>query len=145
MFCSWCWRSWQQRQRRKQLCPISKCSRACSGNARHLLKILLLMFLSMNLALSKTSSHCCSAQTECRGGESPCQKRYFQHHFAAGTLQRLLLSAALAAHVQHCARRKRPFLIRPLENTLIKLLKSLDFYDDEGRIKIAIGATRLFP
>ena len=39
-----------------------------------------------------------------------------------------------------CARRKRPFLVRPLENTLIKLLKSLDFYDDLGREKIAIGA-----
>ena len=37
-------------------------------------------------------------------------------------------------------RRKRPFLIRPLENTLIKLLKSLDFYDELGRDKIAIGA-----
>ena len=35
--------------------------------------------------------------------------------------------------------RKRPFLIRPLENTLIKLLKSLDFYDELGRDKIAIG------
>lgn len=42
--------------------------------------------------------------------------------------------------VPACTHRKRPFLIRPLENTLIKLLKSLDFYDDEGRIKIAIGA-----
>ena len=40
----------------------------------------------------------------------------------------------------HAWHRKRPFLIRPLENTLIKLLKSLDFYNDEGRIKIAIGA-----
>ncbi len=37
--------------------------------------------------------------------------------------------------------RKRPFLVRPLENTLIKLLKSLDFYDDLGREKIAIGAS----
>ena len=35
--------------------------------------------------------------------------------------------------------RKRPFLVRPLENTLIKLLKSLDFYDESGREKIAIG------
>ncbi|KAK9908637.1 hypothetical protein WJX75_000787 [Coccomyxa subellipsoidea] len=40
--------------------------------------------------------------------------------------------------------RKRPFLIRPLENTLIKLLKSLDFYNDEGRIKIAIATARCF-
>lgn len=36
--------------------------------------------------------------------------------------------------------RRRPFLIRPLENTLIKLLKTLDFYDDAGREKLAIGA-----
>jgi len=37
-------------------------------------------------------------------------------------------------------RRRRPFLIRPLENTLIKLLRSLDFYDELGRSKIAMGA-----
>lgn len=37
-------------------------------------------------------------------------------------------------------RRRRPFLIRPLENTLIKLLRSLDFYDEPGRVKIAMGA-----
>ena len=41
--------------------------------------------------------------------------------------------------------RKRPFLIRPLENTLIKLLKSLDFYDELGRDKIAIGEQRPHP
>ncbi len=41
--------------------------------------------------------------------------------------------------------RKRPFLIRPLENTLIKLLKSLDFYDSLGRDKIAIGERRSCP
>ena len=41
--------------------------------------------------------------------------------------------------------RKRPFLIRPLENTLIKLLKSLDFYDELGRDKIAIGEQRHAP
>lgn len=52
----------------------------------------------------------------------------------------------LAAHLTGCVDvscRKRPFLIRPLENTLIKLLKSLDFYNDEGRIKIAIGERSL--
>lgn len=52
----------------------------------------------------------------------------------------------LAAHLTGslgASRRKRPFLIRPLENTLIKLLKSLDFYNDEGRIKIAIGERSL--
>eukprot|EP00884_Botryococcus_braunii_P005038 jgi/Botrbrau1/14535/Bobra.0212s0002.1 len=40
--------------------------------------------------------------------------------------------------------RRRPFLVRPLENTLIKLLKSLDFYQDEGRKKIAIATARCF-
>jgi len=39
--------------------------------------------------------------------------------------------------------RRRPFLIRPLENTLIKLLRSLDFYDELGRTKIAMGAPLL--
>lgn len=39
--------------------------------------------------------------------------------------------------------RRRPFLIRPLENTLIKLLRSLDFYDEVGRTKIAMGAPPL--
>lgn len=34
-------------------------------------------------------------------------------------------------------------MVRPLENTLIKLLKSLDFYQDEGRTKIAIGESQL--
>jgi hypothetical protein len=35
--------------------------------------------------------------------------------------------------------RRRPFLIRSLENTLVKLILSLEFYDDVGRQKIAIG------
>ena len=39
--------------------------------------------------------------------------------------------------------RRRPFLIRPLENTLIKLLRSLDFYDEPGRDKIAMGTACL--
>ena len=42
------------------------------------------------------------------------------------------------AELQILARR-RPFLVRPLENTLVKLLKTLDFYDDAGREKLAIG------
>lgn len=37
------------------------------------------------------------------------------------------------------AYRRRPFLVRPLENTLIKLLRSLDFHDEIGHTKIAIG------
>ena len=39
-----------------------------------------------------------------------------------------------------CFGRRRPFLIRPLENTLVKLILSLEFYSQEGRQKIAIGA-----
>lgn len=35
--------------------------------------------------------------------------------------------------------RRRPFLIKSLENTLSKLLKSLDFYDNAARHKVAIG------
>lgn len=35
-------------------------------------------------------------------------------------------------------RRRRPFLIRSLENTLVKLILSLEFYDAVGREKIAI-------
>lgn len=35
--------------------------------------------------------------------------------------------------------RRRPFLIRALENTLVKLIMSLEFYDEAGRQKIAIG------
>ena len=41
-----------------------------------------------------------------------------------------------------CSRRRRPFLIRPLENTLVKLILSLEFYSQEGRQKIAVGARR---
>ena len=43
----------------------------------------------------------------------------------------------------HCVMmpcRRRPFLIRPLENTLVKLILSLEFYSQEGRQKIAISA-----
>lgn len=36
--------------------------------------------------------------------------------------------------------RRRPFLVKSLENTLIKLILSMEFYDDQGRKKIAIGA-----
>jgi len=39
--------------------------------------------------------------------------------------------------------RRRPFLIKSLENTLSKLLKSLDFYDNAARHKVAIGMSRL--
>lgn len=35
--------------------------------------------------------------------------------------------------------RRRSFLIKSLENTLAKLLKSLDFYDADARHKVAIG------
>ena len=40
--------------------------------------------------------------------------------------------------------RRRPFLVKALENTLIKLILSLEFYDEEGRQKIAIAMARCF-
>lgn len=39
--------------------------------------------------------------------------------------------------------RRRPFLIKSLENTLSKLLKSLDFYDNAARHKVAIGTSNV--
>jgi hypothetical protein len=39
--------------------------------------------------------------------------------------------------------RRRPFLIKALENTLTKLLLSLEFFDEEGRKKIAIATSRI--
>ena len=41
--------------------------------------------------------------------------------------------------------RRRPFLIKSLENTLSKLLKSLDFYDNAARHKVAIGTISEHP
>lgn len=35
--------------------------------------------------------------------------------------------------------RRRPFLIRGLENTMIKLLLSAEFFDDSNRRKLGIG------
>lgn len=35
--------------------------------------------------------------------------------------------------------RRRPFLVQRLEEVLKKLLTSLEFFDNEGRKKIAIG------
>lgn len=40
--------------------------------------------------------------------------------------------------------RRRPFLVKALENTLIKLILSLEFYDQEGRKKIAVAMARCF-
>lgn len=40
--------------------------------------------------------------------------------------------------------RRRPFLVKNLENTLVKLLLSLEFYDDEGRQRIALALARIF-
>ncbi|KDD75188.1 hypothetical protein H632_c819p1 [Helicosporidium sp. ATCC 50920] len=39
--------------------------------------------------------------------------------------------------------RRRPFLVKHLENTLVKLLLSMEFYDDLGRTKIAIALSRV--
>ena len=44
-----------------------------------------------------------------------------------------------------CLRRRRPFLVRGLENTLVKLLLSLEFFDEAGRQKIAIGEQGIHP
>jgi hypothetical protein len=35
--------------------------------------------------------------------------------------------------------RRRPFLVKGLENTLNKFILSLEFYDEAGRKKIAVG------
>lgn len=40
--------------------------------------------------------------------------------------------------------RRRPFLIKALENTLVKFILSLDFYDQAGRQKIAIATALVF-
>lgn len=40
--------------------------------------------------------------------------------------------------------RRRPFLIRALENTLVKLILSLEFYSQDGRKKIAMAMARIF-
>lgn len=40
-----------------------------------------------------------------------------------------------------CDRRRRPFLVKNLENVLIKLLMSLEFFDEPAREKLAIGKT----
>lgn len=49
---------------------------------------------------------------------------------------KILRSAALRVS----GNRRRPFLIRALENTLVKLILSLEFYSQDGRQKIAMGA-----
>lgn len=38
-----------------------------------------------------------------------------------------------------CVPRRRPFLIRGLENTLSKLMLSLEFFDEVGRKKLGMG------
>ena len=43
----------------------------------------------------------------------------------------------------HALVRRRPFLVQRLEEVLKKLLTSLEFFDTEGRKKIAIGVFRL--
>ena len=40
--------------------------------------------------------------------------------------------------------RRRPFLVKALENTLIKLILSLEFYDEAGRKKIAVAMACCF-
>lgn len=45
------------------------------------------------------------------------------------------------ARAFHGLVRRRPFLVQRLEEVLKKLLTSLEFFDHEGRKKIAIGAS----
>lgn len=40
--------------------------------------------------------------------------------------------------------RRRPFLIKSLESTLIKLFLSLEFFDEEGKKRIAMASSRIF-
>ena len=40
--------------------------------------------------------------------------------------------------------RRRPYLVKALENTLAKLVKSLDFYDEAGRLKVAAAVAQSF-
>ena len=80
-------------------------------------------------------------QTMLRCAQRPCSPYLSLRHASSG--MRLHDQLHAEPDLASCARRKRPFLVRPLENTLIKLLKSLDFYDDLGREKIAIGAALL--
>ena len=51
----------------------------------------------------------------------------------------LTTTATALCSCQSVVCRRRPFLIKSLENTLSKLLKSLDFYDNAARHKVAIG------
>ena len=55
------------------------------------------------------------------------------HVFADCAFESAPLSAAC------CVRRRRPFLIKSLENTLNKLILSLEFYEENDRKKIAIS------
>merc|ERR1711904_101153 len=40
--------------------------------------------------------------------------------------------------------RKKPFLVKGLESTLVKLLRQLEFFDDEGKTKLAIATALIF-
>jgi len=40
--------------------------------------------------------------------------------------------------------RKKPFLVKGLESTLVKLLRQLEFFDDEGKTKLAIATALVF-
>eukprot|EP00891_Asterochloris_glomerata_P001856 jgi/Astpho2/1856/Aster-00382 len=53
---------------------------------------------------------------------------------------------AILPYIKVCQQliRRRPFLIKALESTLSKLLKSLDFYDEDARQKVAIATARVF-
>jgi hypothetical protein len=87
-----------------------------------------------------------SAQRAQRGVER-APNAYSTTHCAAGPLfvaQVLAAPASREGIVPYIKMfqtliRRRPFLIKALENTLIKLIMSMEFFDEEGRKKIAIG------
>ena len=62
--------------------------------------------------------------------------RYITAAFTCTTL-----FSAVVTQIPCVMHRRRPFLIKSLENTLSKLLKSLDFYDNAARHKVAIGTS----
>jgi hypothetical protein len=55
-----------------------------------------------------------------------------------------LASAALLNQRRHQNPRRKPFLIKGLEATLNKFILSLEFYDADGRAKIAIAVALVF-
>jgi hypothetical protein len=84
--------------------------------------------------LAKDVHHRSTAATWSFTAENNWQRRQQQVLCGAG---------GFTMHIWVChTHRRRPFLVRGLENTLVKLLLSLEFFDEQGRHKIAIGEQR---